>query len=114
MKKVEKKSDSKPKNFTKGTDLLYVIHFEQFNQEIGQTFPANFDEQRVTPKDYKSRDNLGLCKKHSYTRWKMGQRGEEDSVWYDITEPETSAYLGINQLLSYRYYKPEDLFLGNE
>lgn len=52
MKKVEKKSDSKPKNFTKGTDLLYVIHFEQFNQEIGQTFPANFDEQRVTPKDY--------------------------------------------------------------
>lgn len=44
----------------------------------------------------------------------MGQRGEEDSVWYDITEPETSAYLGINQLLSYRYYKPEDLFLGNE
>lgn len=52
MKKVEKKSDSKPKNFTKGTDLLYVVHFEQFNQEIGQTFPANFDEQRVTPKDY--------------------------------------------------------------
>lgn len=44
----------------------------------------------------------------------MGQRGEEDSVWYDITEPETSTYLGINQLLSYRYYKPEDLFLGNE
>lgn len=52
MKKVEKKSDSNPKNYTKGTDLLYVVHFEQFNQEIGQTFPANFDEQRVTPKDY--------------------------------------------------------------
>lgn len=44
----------------------------------------------------------------------MEQRGEEDSVWYDITEPETSAYLGINQLLSCRYYQPEDLFLGHE
>lgn len=48
MKKVEKKNDSNPKNYTKGTDLLYVVHFEQFNQEIGQTFPANFDEQRVS------------------------------------------------------------------
>lgn len=119
IKKVEKKSDSEPENDTEWTDLLRVIHVEQFNQEIGQVFPANFDEQTVTPKDYfdlmLSPGIIWDFVRHtnSYAQWKMEQKGE-DSVWYNITEPEMSTYLGINQLLSYKDYWSKDLFFGNE
>lgn len=50
----------------------------------------------------------------------MEQKGEEDSVWYEIKEPEIRAYLGlnivmgINQIPSYKDYWFKDLFLRNE
>lgn len=89
-------------------------------------FPANFDVQTATPKDYFdlmfSPNIISDFVQHTnnYARWKMEQKGEEDSVWYEITEPEMKAYLGlnivmgINQVPSYKDYWAKNLFLGNE
>lgn len=119
-------SDSEPENETEWTDTLRIVHVEQFNQETGPVFPADFDVQTATPKDYFdlmfSPGIISNFVRHTnnYAQWKMEQKGEEDRVWYEITEPEMRAYLGlnivmgINQLPSYKDYWSKDLFLGNE
>lgn len=65
-------------------------------------FPADFDVQMATPKNYFdlmfSPGIISDFVRHTnnYAQWKMEQKGEEDRVWYEITEPEMRAYLGLN------------------
>lgn len=57
---------------------------------------------------------------NNYARLKIAQRGEADPVWYEVTEAEMRAYLGINivmginEMQTYKDYWSKNLLLGNE
>ena len=89
-------------------------------------FTDNFDVENASPKDYFdlmfSPEVVGDMVRHTnnYARWKMEQKGEVDALWYDVTENELRAYLGVNiimgisELPSYKDYWSRDKFIGNE
>lgn len=122
----ETSSESEPENDGEWTDTLHGVYVERFREETGPVFPADFDVNTATAKDYFdlmfSPEIINDFVQHTnnYAWWKMQQKGEEDRVWYDIMEEEMKAYLGlnivmgINQLPSYKDYRSKDLFLGNE
>lgn len=57
---------------------------------------------------------------NNYARLKFAQRGEADPVWYEVTEAEMQAYLGINivmginEMQTYKDNWSKNLLLGNE
>ncbi|XP_062606783.1 piggyBac transposable element-derived protein 4-like [Saccostrea cucullata] len=122
----ESSSESEPENDDEWTENLRGVRVDPFVEGVGPVFPDNFDVNTATAKDYFdlmfSPDSISDFVRHTnnYARWKMEQKGEEDRVWYEITEAEMKAYLGlnilmgINQLPSYKDYWSKDVYLGNE
>ena len=108
------------------TDRFCNVEIQDFTQATGRVFTDNFDVENASPKDYFdlmfSPEVVGDMVRHTnnYARWKMEQKGEVDALWYDVTENELRAYLGvniimgINELPSYKDYWSRDKFIGNE
>lgn len=105
---------------------LRPVRVEHFTEETGPVFPDQFDRTTATPLDYFSMMfSLNIIPQivrhtNAYARWKMEQSGEQDTVWYDVTESEMQAYFGINifmglnRLPAYKDYWSKDMFIGNE
>ena len=102
------------------------VEIQDFTQATGPVFTDNFDVENASPKDYFdlmfSPEVVGDMVRHTnnYVRCKMEQKGEVGALWYDFTENELRAYLGvniimgINELPSYKDYWSRDKFIWNE
>jgi hypothetical protein len=122
----ESSSESEPEDNDEWTEHLRGVRVDPFTEVTGPVFPADFDVTTATAKDYFdlmfSPNIISDIVRHTnkYALWKMAEKGEEDRVWYEVTEAEMKAYLGlnimmgINELPAYKDYWSKDLFLGNE
>ncbi|XP_069128976.1 piggyBac transposable element-derived protein 4-like [Argopecten irradians] len=107
------------------SDLHNVI-VRPFMQPTGPVLPENFDTETATAKDYfdlvfKPEIMPKIVEStNGYAEWRSRQNDRQDQAWYEITENELNAYLGINifmginQLPFYKDYWSKDQFIGNE
>jgi hypothetical protein len=96
------------------------VEVHDFTECTGPVFPDGFNVEAASPKDYFdlmfNPDMIRnmVCNTNNYARWKMDQKGEEDPLWYEITDNELCAYfgvnifMGINELPGYKDYLCKD------
>lgn len=87
--------------------------------------PDGFDVTTASPTDYffllMSQQMFDDMAQHTndYARWKMEQKGEEDSRWYETRPAEIRAFIGINILMGIcslpeaDMYWSKDTYIGN-
>jgi len=79
------------------TGRLRNVEIQDFPQATGPEVPDHFDVENASPKDYFdlmfSPEVVEDMVRHTnnYARWKMEQKGEVDTLLYDITENELCA-----------------------
>jgi hypothetical protein len=74
------------------------VEVHDFTEHTGSVFPDGFNVETASPKDYFdlmfNPDMIGniVRNTNNYARWKMDPKGEEDPLWYEITDNELRAY----------------------
>ena len=118
------------------TNVFGAVNIAEFTHDVGPILPDNFDPATASPLDYfklfiPSAVISSMTRfTNSYARWKIAQEandGNEDggdnrrsAKWYDATDDELKAYLGLNIMMGvnslprYEMYWAKDAFLGNE
>jgi len=90
---------------------LRPARVENFTEKTGPVFSDRFHRTTATSLDYFSMNfSLNIIPQivrhtNAYVRLKMEQSGEQDPLWYDVTESEMKVYFGINILVDFQVGK---------